>query len=244
MLYAFYGTDTHAAITKATALISSLKTKKPDASYVRIEAGNWTPSVIGEHLGGQGLFSNKYIIFLDRVTEDADAKEILPELISSMNDSANIFVIVEGKVNVELKKALDSGAEKVVECNAPAKVPGSFGGSEEFNVFALADAVGQRDSFKAWSTYRQAVDNGIESESIIGTLFWQLKSMAVAATGNGASETGLSPFVYSKAKRAAGNYSVDELRVLTEKFITLYHDGHRGKVDMELGVEGVLLSLK
>jgi DNA polymerase III delta subunit len=145
---------------------------------------------------------------------------------------------------VELKKAVDAAAEKVVECNISAKVGGSFGGKEEFNVFALADAVGQRDPFKAWSTYRQAVDNGIESESIIGTLFWQLKSMVVAVTGNSAGETGLSPFVYSKAKRVAGNYSAEELQNLTKKFITLYHDGHRGKVDMELGIERVLLSLK
>jgi DNA polymerase III delta subunit len=244
MLYVFHGSDTHAAITKASTLIASLRAKKADASYVRVEAGHWSPSIIEEHLGGQGLFSNKYIILLDRVTENADAKEQLPELIASMNESTNIFVMVEGKMNAELKKAVGKHAEKVVECDVPAKVGGAFASKEEFNVFALADAVGQRDSFKAWSTYRQAVDNGIESESIIGTLFWQLKSMAVAATGNSAGETGLSPFLYSKAKRAAGNYSADELRALTDKFITLYHDGHRGKVDMESGVERILLALK
>ncbi len=224
-------------------MIASLRAKKVDASYVRVEAGHWSPSIIEEHLGGQGLFSNKYIILLDRVTENVDAKERLPELIASMNESTNIFVMVEGKMNAELKKAVEKYAEKVVECNVPAQSGGAFGAKEEFNVFALADAVGQRDSFKAWSTYRQAVDTGIESESIIGTLFWQLKSMAVAATGSSVGETGLSPFVYSKAKRAAGNYSADELRALTEKFITLYHDGHRGKLDMELGVERVLLAL-
>lgn len=243
MLYVFHGSDTHSAITKASALVTSLRTKKPDASYVRVEAGNWTPSIIEEHLGGQGLFSNKYIIFLDRVTEDADAKEKLPEFASAMNESANIFVVAEGKLNAELKKAFEKSAEKIVEC-ADTRLRESSGvAREEFNIFALADAVGQRDSFKAWSIYRQAVDSGLESESIIGTLFWQLKSMAVAGTGNSAGETGLSPFVYSKAKRAAGNYSTDEFRDLTKKFITLYHDGHRGMIDMELGVERVLLGL-
>ncbi len=242
MLYVFHGTNTHSAITKASALVSSLRTKKPDASYVKIEAGSWTPSIVEEHLGGQGLFSNKYIILLDRVTENAEAKEKLPESLALMQESTNIFIVVEGKVNAELKKAIDKSAEKVVECDEE-KLINSKQKSEEFNIFALADAVGQRNSFTAWSIYRQAVDNGVEPENIIGTIFWQLKSMTVATSGNSADETGLSPFVYSKAKKAAGNYSPVELQNLTKRFITLYHDGHRGKVDLEMGVEKVLLRL-
>lgn len=248
MLYVFHGTDTRSVITKATALVTSLRAKRPDASYVRVEAGNWTSSIIEEHLGGQGLFSNKYIILLDRVTENAEAKEQMADCINLMQESTNIFIVLEGKLNAELTKVFDKGAEKVVICdNVASKISqglnaGKDGGN--FNIFALADAVGERNSFKAWSVYRQAIDNGTEPENIVGTIFWQLKSMAVATSGNSAGETGLSPFVYSKAKRAAGNYSADELRTLTEKFITLYHDGHRGKVDMELGVERVLLALK
>ncbi len=244
MLYVFHGSDTHTAVTKASALVASLRAKKPDASYVRVEAGNWTPSIIEEHLGGQGLFSNKYIILLDRIAENSEAKELLPEFIPAMNESANIFVMVEGKPNAELKKAVEKGAEKVVECEEKKAVPSFGAGKDEFNIFALADAVGSRDSFKAWSVYRQAIDAGTEPENIIGTLFWQVKSMTLAATGNSAAETGLSPFVYSKAKKAAGNYSADELSGLTKKFITLYHDGHRGMGDMELAVERVLLGLK
>lgn len=245
MLYVFYGTDTHLAVTKASALVASLRSKKPDALYVRVEADNWISSIIEEHLGGQGLFSNKYIIFLDRVTEDADAKENLSGFAPAMNESANIFVVAEGKLNAELKKAFEKSAEKIVECALPlSSQVQSFEGREDFNIFALADAVGQRDSFKAWSVYRQAVDSGIEPENIIGTLFWQFKSMNIARGGNSAGETGLSPFVYSKAKRAVGNYSEQELGELTKKFITLYHDGHRGLVDLELGVEQALLSLK
>lgn len=249
MLYVFHGSDTHSAVTKASSLATSLRTKKPDASFVRLEAENWSPTIIEEHLGGQGLFSNKYIIFLVRVTENPEAKENLPELVPSMKESANIFIIAEGKLTVELKKALEKSADKIVECDPLRSSQaqgreGQGGGKEDFNIFALADAIGQRDSFKAWSIYRQAVDNGLESESIIGTIFWQLKSMALAADGKSAGETGLSPFVYSKAKRAAANYSETELADLTKKFITLYHEGHRGKVDLELGVERVLLGVR
>ena len=245
MLYVFHGTDTHTAVTKAASLVNSLRAKKADASYVRVEASQWTPSIVEEHLGGQGLFSNKYIIFLDRVTGNAEAKEQFVDFIPTMQESTNIFIVLEGKLNAELKKAFDKSAEKMVECEKKEAVSKSFGSSSgEFNIFALADAVGERNSFKAWSVYRQAIDMGTEPENIIGTLFWQMKSMTLAGESTTANEAGVSPFVFSKAKKAAGNYSPEELGSLTEKFITIYHDAHRGMCDAELAVERVLLGLK
>ncbi len=244
VLYVFHGSDTHVAITKASSLVNSLRAKKPDASYVRVEAGNWASSIIEEHLGGQGLFSNKYIIFLDRVTENSDAKEVLPTFVSAMNESQNIFVVVEGKINTELKKAFDKSAEKVVECEKDSIVAGKkvSGVKDEFNIFALADAVGQRDAFKAWSIYRQAIDSGIEVESIVGTIFWQIKSIILAKTSSTAGEAGLNPFVFGKTKRYSVNFSAEELDRWSKNIITLYHDGHRGKVDLELAMERFLLS--
>src|SRR3989344_3162227 len=115
MLYIFHGTNIQTGVQKASALLASLRSKKPDASYIKIEAGNWTPSIVEEHLGGQGLFSNKYIIFLDRVTENTEAKEQLIDIISAMQESTNIFVVLEGKLNIELIKAFEKHAEKVIE---------------------------------------------------------------------------------------------------------------------------------
>ncbi|MEN9912683.1 MAG: hypothetical protein RLY66_91 [Candidatus Parcubacteria bacterium] len=244
MLYVFHGTDIASAVTKATSLVDSLRTKRPDASYVRVEASQWSPSIIEEHIGGQGLFSNKYIIYLDRVTENAEAKESFAEFVSVMAESTNIFIVLEGKLNAELKKAFEKHAEKMVECEKKEAVKSFGAASGEFNIFALADAVGARDPFKAWSVYRQAVDEGNEPESIIGTLFWQVKSMKLAADAKSAGESGLSPFVFTKAKKAAGNYSGDELGRLTDKLISIYHDAHRGMCDAELAVERVMLDLK
>lgn len=244
MLYVFHGTDAASAVTKATSLVDSLRAKRPDASYVRVEAAQWSPSVIEEHIGGQGLFSNKYIIFLDRVTENAEAKESFAEFAQVMAESTNIFIVLEGKLNAELKKAFEKHAEKLVECEKKEATKTFGAGSGEFNIFALADAVGARDPFKAWSVYREAVDQGNEPESVIGTLFWQVKSMKVAARASSAGESGLSPFVFAKAKKAAGNYSPEELDRLADKLITIYHDAHRGMCDAELAVERVMLGLK
>jgi DNA polymerase III delta subunit len=242
MLYVFHGSDIEKSRVKSHNLINSLRAKKPDASFVTLDADTWSVSTIQEHIGGQGLFSNKYIVLLDRVTENIEAKEDIAGFVEAMEKSANIFIVLEGKMNVEFKKSFEKYAEKVVIHDLPAAGK-LFGARGEFNIFSLADAVGNRDRLKSWSIYRQAVDRGSESESILGTLFWQVKSMILATAGKSATEAGLSPFVFSKSKRASANYSMDELKTLLTKITALYHDGHRGIVDLKLGTEKLLLEL-
>jgi DNA polymerase III delta subunit len=211
MLYVFHGTDMAKSAEKARAVVNSLRAKRPDAAFVEVIADQWNTSAVEEHLGGQGLFSNKYIIFLNRVTENIDAKEVLPGFISVMNESANIFIVLEGKLNAELKRAIEKDAEKIVltdELEKSAK-------REEFNVFALGDALAAGDSLKAWKLYRQAIDGGIAVENIVGTLFWQVKR----------------------------NYSKERSGALLKELVTLYHDGHQGMVDLELGIERTLLQI-
>jgi DNA polymerase III delta subunit len=209
MLYVFYGTDAAQAGEKARALVESLRQKRPDAAYEKIDADSWDPSVLQSHLGGQGLFSNKYIVFVDRVTENKSAKEELADYIEAMQESPNIFILYEGKVLTELKKALEKHAEKIVVVDEKKAAGSFFGGGDGPNIFALADAVGKRDAVRAWTLYRQAVDGGIESEAIIGMLFWKAKSL--------------------------------ENKALAKRLVTLYHDGHRGLCDLELGIEKLVL---
>ncbi len=221
MLYIFHGTNSIASSNKAHVLVNSLRTKKIDAAFLEIDADNWSSEIIKEHAGGQGLFSSKSIVLLNRVTESAGAKEGLPDLLEIMNESENIFIVLEGKVLVDLKRAFEKYAEKIVVSDVVEGAP-----KKEFNIFALGDAVSSRNHFKAWLIYRQAIESGAVPEGIVGTLFWKIKTMLVTA---GASKT-------------AGNYSKDELSSLMEKLIVMYHDGHRGMCDMELAIERLLLT--
>jgi DNA polymerase III delta subunit len=241
MLYIFHGSDIDKSRDKAHSLLNSLRTKKPDASFVKVEADEWNAEMVKSHLEGQGLFSNKYIIFLDRVTEKTDARDELLDILPDMKSSANIFIILEAAVKAEFKKAFDKHAEKVVESEL---VESKVSTKKPMDVFALADALGSKDAFKSWSLYRQAVDSGIEAENIIGTLFWQAKSIMLAKNTSSASESGLNPFVYSKSKKYAQNFSDEGIKKLLTELITLYHDGHRGVVDLELSVERLMLSIQ
>jgi len=245
MLYVFHGTDTATVVDKANTLVASLRTKRPDATYVRIDGDTWSSALIQEHVGGQGLFSSKYIVFLDRVTENRAAKEELPDLVSLMKESANIFIVLEGKVLADLKKVFEKYSEKVVVCEpTDAAVQRAKEGKGEFSIFALGDAFGTRDVFKSWSIYRQAIEKGLEVENIIGTLFWQVKSIIVAKGSSTAVESGLNPFVFGKAKRYAGNYSDTELHGLLKQLTCVYHDAHRGMRNAELAVEVMMLRLR
>lgn len=172
MLYVFHGQDLKTAVEKAHALANSLRAKKPDASFVEMDGDSWNASALEGHLGGQGLFSSKYIVFLNRVTENAEAKDALASFASAMKGSPNIFIVLEGKLNAELKRAFDKSAEKTVECEPKAAAKPRF----EFNVFAIAGAVGRKDAVGAWKAYREAIDGGIEPENIAGVLFWKAKS--------------------------------------------------------------------
>lgn len=206
MLYVFYGTDAMQAGTKARALVESLRKKRPDAAFEKFDGDTWDRSAVEGHLGGQGLFSSKYIVLIDRVTENKDAKEELPDLIPAMQESPNIFIVLEGKMLTELKKAVEKSAEKAVECELKKAEPKDGG----FNVFALADAVAKKDAVRAWMLYRTAVESGSEPEAVIGMLFWKAKTV--------------------------------QDRGLARELLTLYHDGHRGLRDLELGIEQLVLS--
>lgn len=228
MLYIFHGTDTRTSGSKARKLIASLRAKKSDAAFVEIDGDNWNPAIIEENAAGQGLFSAKSIVFLNRVTENGEAKETLTDFLDLMKESQNIFIILEGKVTADMKKAFEKYAEKIVVSDIVDTGP-----KKEFNIFALGAALGSRDHFRAWKIYREAIDGGTAPEGIVGMLFWKVKTMIVDAGGVGIS---------SSASRMVGKYTKDELYNLAEKLVTIYHDSHRGVGDMEGSIERLLLS--
>jgi DNA polymerase III delta subunit len=228
MLYVYHGSEINKSLKKARTLADSLRAKRPDATYIEVDGDSWSSSVIEENVGGQGLFSNKYIVFLNRVTENKDAKEVLPDMVEIMNESENIFILLEGKLNADLKKSVEKFAEKVVETQESdvgnSKFREKGGKKEDFNIFALADAVGSRNALTSWTLYRQAIDSGQEVESIIGMIFWKIKSMITT--------------------KNTKSYSERELKDLLTDLITIYHDGHRGVVDAQLEVEKLMLGLR
>jgi hypothetical protein len=78
---------------------------------------------------------------------------------------------------------------------------------------------------------------GLSAEEIIGTLWWQLKTLRLAMLTKSAEEAGVKDFPYNKAKRALKNFKDGEIETLSLRLLNLYHDGHAGKCDIDLALE-------
>lgn len=218
MIYFFHGTDIDKARGKAHDLIDSLIKKKPDASFVKIDAENFSAQLIDQYVGGQGLFVSKNIVFLDRLCEKKDMKEEFLEKLKDIAESENIFIMLEGKLDKATSGKIEKKAEKTVLSDLAEKPA-----KKEFEAFALADAFGKRDKKSAWILYRKAIDTGEAPEALHGMIFWKAKTMMLAGGGYG--------------------WSMPELSKILDDLVTVYHDSRRGAHELETGLEAFLLGM-
>ena len=115
--------------------------------------------------------------------------------------------------------------------------------AERFNAFGMADSLSRKDKKTLWLQLQDAKQANLSAEEIIGTLWWQLKSMRLAKNTNSAAEAGMKDFPYNKAKRALSAFKDGELESLSRGLLTVYHEGHLGKVDIDIALERWMLTL-
>lgn len=218
MIYFFHGTDIDKARTKAHELIDSLRKKKPDAAFFSINAENFNPAQLQEYIGGQGLFSNKYIVFLDRLCEKKETKVEFIDMLKEISESENIFIILEGKIDKATATKIEKKSEKVIAFDLKEVQKKE----EDSNVFELANALSRKDKKELWMLYREYVDKGSAPEELHGILFWKAKTMLLVG-GN-------------------GYWKQEELLSFIEGLITVYHESRRGTHELETGLEAFLLN--
>ena len=144
-------------------------------------------------------------------------------------------MVIEGTLLAAPKKAYAKYAESLEEFKAEKE--------ERFNTFAMADALAAKDKKRLWLLLQEATAAGLAAEEIIGVLWWQLKTLRLAAITNSAREAGLKDFPYNKAKRALVKFKDSELERTSESLLAVYHGGHGGKRDIDLALEQWTLSL-
>ncbi|TSC84515.1 MAG: Uncharacterized protein G01um101417_180 [Parcubacteria group bacterium Gr01-1014_17] len=218
MLYFFYGTDGAKAREKASALVASLQEKRPEASVFKMGVDDWNAAALGELIVGQGLFHPISLVQISGVFEDEEAKEYVLTHLGELADSPNIFVLVEGAVEIATVRVVTKAAAKAQEFKK-TKIEG-----QKFNVFSLADALGERNKKDLWVLYQRALLEGVAPENINGVLFWKVKDMLTA-------------------QYQSRSWSTDELKNLSARFVVLYHDSHRGKHEFPIALERLILSL-
>ncbi|MFA6536444.1 MAG: hypothetical protein WC250_01925 [Candidatus Paceibacterota bacterium] len=229
MLLFLYGENKDKAREKARELMESLAKKRPEASLFKLETDGFDLAKLEELVLGQGLFSNKYIVFLDSLFEDAEIKEQVLKFYKEIGASENAFIWLEGKVDKATLTKLEKVAEKVQKFESgegKARKFGLGGGQavslNDFNIFDLASVLARRDRRQLWLLYREAISKDFPPEEICGILFWKLKDLLTKGNSS-----------FEKA----------EIKKMAEKLVSIYHDAHRGKLDFEISLEKFVLTV-
>ncbi len=185
-------------------------------------------------LGASGLFSPKVALHLDKPLEDADAKALVLEHAKAFANSETPVILTASALDAETKKKIPKNAS--VE-TFEEKTEGE-GASQ--STFALTDAYVKGDRKQTWVLYREFIESGASAEELHGILSWQVRALVLASKTKSATEAGLKPFVYTKAKSALTRMNVHPEEISRE-LVSLYHRSRMGQGSLEDLLEIFLL---
>jgi len=228
MLHLYYGNDTTTVRERAFAAADTLA-EQENARITRIEVSDFAPGMLANLLGAASLWGEREIYVLDTPSEDAAFYAEVVNHAAAMGESANQFVIMEAAMLAPERKKFEKYTTTLEESKREA--------AERFDVFRMAEALSKRDKKSLWVLLQEAKRAGLSAEEIVGTLWWQLKTLRLAALTKSAEEAGMKSFPYDKAKRALSLFKPGELEVTSANLLRVYHDGHGGVRDIDEGLE-------
>jgi DNA polymerase III delta subunit len=233
MYTVFFGTDRTKVRDQATSYIE--KHFPSDGTLTTFDGHSFVSGQIADALGATSLFGGAEWFVLDTPSANPDFVEEVKAALKEMSESVNTFIILEEALLAQAKKSYGKFATSVEEFTAPK--------NERFNTFAMAEALAQKNKRQLWVLLQDARQAGLREEEIIGMLWWQLKSLRLAAVTNSADEAGMKDFPYNKSKRALSTFAPGEVVALSQSLLELYHAGHSGQRDMDIALEQWVLSL-
>lgn len=250
MFYLIHGNDTQKSREKLNSLLDLLFTKKPNASFFKLDSDNFSEEKIDELLYSQGLFEQKYVVQLDSLFENKDFSEYLVKKLEDLQKTENIFIAIENKILKPILKKIEKHADKIQEFILKKESVGRTFATErgdfnisDFNIFDLATCFGNKNKKDLWVLYQKTKYRNIPTEEVSGILFWQLKVMFQTLNSKNAVEADLKPFVFSKAKGYLKNYTEKELKKISSNLVSIYHDARRSKMEFNLALEKLILEL-
>ena len=243
MLYLIYGTNINKVRAKQKELIGIMQNKQPNVSLYKLSSENWNNTLFDELLSSQGLFLAKYIVTLDKLLEN---KEIGPSVMSAstlkdLKESEHVWIIVEEKITAVNLKKFEKVAFKILDFN---NVGGeSDDKKQKVNAFSFAEQFASRNKVGAWNEFLKLRDAELAGEEIHGVLWWQMKSVYLAKFSMTADGSGLTLYSYQKALRFSKGWEIKELNAMLDRLAEMYHDAHRGNVDLLIELEKASLQI-
>lgn len=142
------------------------------------------------------------------------------------------------RIATELDKLVSFAGQKSVTV---ADVETMVASENNSDIFALTDALGQRNSARALALLHQELSAGTNEFSLIATFAGHLRTLyrVKEAQQRGstpaamASELVLHPFVVQKASAQTVHFTSDQLRDLHHRLVTIDHDLKTSPLDAE-----------
>lgn len=233
MLAVFYGNDTVKVRLKASDFAES---KKQGATEViDLELAELGPGQLTGLAGSVSLFNTSRVYVIDASTALVEVKSELLNALPELAHSSDTFIVIEGPLLVAASKVYKAAANQMGEYKKNADAG--------FNNFALADALLKKDKKSLWLLLSEARLVGVSDEEIIGVLWWQLKTVRLAALTNSAAVAGLKDFPYNKAKRALSKFKPGEIEGLSRALLSVLHESRAGRGDLDVALERYVLSI-
>jgi DNA polymerase III delta subunit len=230
MLQCYFGTDTVMVRQKALEAARSC-----GGTLTILSADEYQPGSVGQAVGSASLFGDRTTYLLDTPSADAQFQEEVTALLAALAAAPDTFLIIEGKLLAAEVRAYQKVAVLMQEYSSAT--------TTRFNNFLLSDALAARDKKSLWLCLWQARHAGLSNEELIGTLWWQLKTIALVQQTHSAEEAQMKAYPYQKARQAATRYTAEEVARLMEQLISIYHQGHLGEVELDLALEQWVLTV-
>lgn len=233
MLHVYFGSDSNRVRADAFAQLAAAE--EAGARITRIDSDTYEVGMLENALGAASLFGEAECYLVDSPQEVPELAAEVAACTPGMGESANTFILIEGALTAAQRKTYEAHATRVEERKAAA--------ADRFNPFGMADALARRDKRSLWTQLQEARRAGLAPEEIIGTLWWQLKTLQLAAITNSAAEAGIKEYPYKKAKSALKSWDDTKLSDCAITLVALYHAGHAGERSIDLALEQWVLTL-
>lgn len=182
MIYLFSGDDAKNKISNYEKFIKSVP---KDTEVFHISRNNFNRDQIESLYSGAGLFFTKCVIVFSSIFEYEETRDFILDKLELMNNSANSFVFLEGKLNKPILDVFKKGRAELNIFELPKEK------KERFDNFLVANAFARKDKLNMWIYFRQAMNKGVGMEELIGVLFWKTKDMLLKKNFSKLSETEL-----------------------------------------------------
>ncbi len=235
MLSVLVGSDAVTRVKKLENIISDFK--KAGAEIERFGDVYFSAEAMSARAQNVSLFGSSSVTVISGVADVPEKRDELEGVLSVLSESPNHFVVSENNLNAAFLKKAESVGGLVTKFDSrfPKKK------AEFFNSFLLTDAYCEHKRALAWPLYRKAIDSGVEPRELVSKISWAIKSMILAQNSRSAGESGLSPFVYPKAKAGAAKFTPDELKKNARDICVLFHEGMSPNVNIETALEAFIL---